>query len=187
MNNSRIPKPKVKKESKIIKPHFLLSDETNHYVVFSFASLDWTEYFNLDGTCTNWSFDLLNMLKSISKTSKIDLLSGKFKTYRVHSHENAKPPNQLPDGVTLKDCYQLRISTSKGGIHGVFVENIFYVIWIDPLHNMYPDKRFGGLRTIKPPSTCCREREAHILELLEENQKLKEENKFWESEISKIT
>lgn len=187
MNKSRIPKPKLKSETNVIpKPSFLPSDDKDDYVVFSFASLEWTEYFNLDSTCLNWTFDLFNMLKSISKTSKVDLLSGKYKTYRVHSHENAKPPNPLPDGVALKNCYQLRISTSKGGIHGVFVENIFYVIWVDPLHNMYPDDRFGGLRTIKPPYTCCRDREDRIIELQEENKKLKEENEFWEEEIGRI-
>ena len=141
----------------------------------------------MDGTCPNWSFDLFNMLKSISKISKVDLLSGKFKTYRIHSHEKAKPPNPLPAGVALKDCYQLRISTSKGGIHGIFVENTFYVIWLDPLHNMYPDDCFGGLRIIKSPSTCCREREERIAELQTQNQKLKEENEFWETEIEKVS
>lgn len=166
MSKSRIPKPKIKSESKIIpKPAFPPLRDSSNSVVFSFAALEWTKYFNLDGTCPNWSFDLFNMLKSISKISKTDLLSGKFKTYRIHTHEKAKPPNPLPDGVALKDCYQLRISTSKGGIHGIFVENIFYVIWMDPLHNMYPDDRFGGLRTIKPPDTCCREREGRIAEL----------------------
>lgn len=187
MSKSRIAKPKIKSESAIIpRPSFLPGDDKDKCIVFSFASLEWTEYFNFDGSCTNWSFDLFNMLKSISKTSKIDLLSGKFKTYRVHSHENAKPPNSLPTGVALKDCYQLRISTSKGGIHGVFVENTFYIIWVDPLHNMYPDDRFGGLRVIKSPNTCCRDREERVIELQEENKKLKEENKYWEEEIEKI-
>ena len=186
MSRSRIPKPKIEESKSIPKPAFLPLGENDNCIVFSFATLEWTEYFNLDGTCPNWSFDLFNMIKSISKISKVNLFSGKFKTYRIHSHEKAKPPSPLPDGVALKDCYQLRISTSKGGIHGIFVENIFYVIWLDPLHNMYPDDRFGGLRIIKSPSTCCREREEHIVELQTQNQKLKEENEFWETEIEKI-
>ncbi len=186
MSKRRIPKAKLVNDAKgIPKPAFLSSDRDDN-VVFSFSSLEWTEYFNLDGTCPSWSFELFNMLKSISKISKVDLLSGKFSTYRVHNHENAQPPNPLPDGVALKDCYQLRISASKGGIHGVFVGNTFYVIWADPLHNMYPNSHFGGLRKIKPPNSCCKDRDELIKELQEENKKLQEENKYWEKELEKI-
>ena len=68
MSRSRIPKPKIKGESKIIpKPNFLSLGENDDCVVFSFAALEWTEYFNLDGTCPNWSFDLFNMLKRAFK------------------------------------------------------------------------------------------------------------------------
>lgn len=178
--------PKLKNRSTNIQsPKFLLPKEKNDCVLFSFSALEWTEYFNLDATCQNWAHDLFEMLKSISEVSKNDLISGKYRTYRVHTHENATPPSKLPDGVELKDCYQLRISTSKGGIHGVFVENIFYIIWFDPLHNMYPDKRFGGLREIKPPNSCCRDREQRIFELQEEVKVLKEENEYWRTEIEK--
>lgn len=185
MSKNRVPKPVISKSSSsIVKPSFLPA-EISDTVVFSFASLERTEYFNLDCTCPNWSSDLFNMMKSISETSKRDLLSNKYRTYRVHTHENANPPSPLPDGVALKDCYQLRISTSKGGIHGVFVENVFYIIWVDPLHNMYPDERFGGLRTIKPPSTCCMDRDVQIDSLLQQNKELKEEIELWESETGK--
>lgn len=98
----------------------------------------------------------------------------------MHSHENATPPSKVPDGVELKDCYQIRISKSKGGIHGVFNGNIFYVIWLDPLHNMYPDDKYGGLRKIKPGSTCCKDRDKIIEQLRENIDKLKEENKIYQ-------
>lgn len=183
MNKKRIPKPSKKKDSLIPKPN-INSSTTNDKVVFSFTSLEWTKYFNLSGTCPNWSFDLFNMLKNISNISKNELINGKYKTYRVHNHENAHPPDPLPQGVSLKDCYQLRISTSKGGIHGVFSENIFYVIWLDPLHNMYPDNRFGGLREITPPNTCCKDLENIIKEKNDEINQLKEEIHEYEELIN---
>lgn len=185
MSKKQIPKVKASNCQKIPKPNFF-SSNNNGNVVFSFASLEWTKYFNLDGSCMNWSFELFNMLKSVSTISKVDLLSGKFPKYRVHDHRRAKAPDPLPNGVELKDCYQLRISKTKGGIHGIFVDNIFYVIWLDPLHNMYPDSRYGGLREIKPPNTCCRDRETKIFQLQEENKKLKDENEYWERELSKL-
>ena len=178
-----IPKPrKAEVKSEIVRPNFLPAPDSG---TFSFAALERTEYFNLDGTCQNWASDLFEMLKNVSGVPKRDLLNGKYRTYRVHDHQKASPPNELPEGVALKDCYQIRISTSKGGIHGVFNENVSYVIWLDPLHNMYPDKRFGGLRTVKPPSTCCKDRDFELEELSKKVKQLEEDCDFWEKEAAK--
>lgn len=154
---------------------------TSSSITFSFEALEWTEYFNLDGTCGNWSRELFDMMKSVSGMSKKELISGNISKYRVHSHDKASPPSKLPDGVALKDCYQIRISKSKGGIHGVFNDDTFYVIWLDPLHNMYPDDRYGGLRKIRSGSSCCKDREEQLIALTEENKKLQDENdELWQ-------
>lgn len=174
----RIPKA-VKAEPKGI-PKAKALKITEDGIVFSFETLERTEYFNLDGTCQNWASDMLDMCKEISKLTVKQLTSGKYKTFRFHSHEGAKCPSPLPEGVELKDIYQMRISTSKGGIHGVLRENCFYVIWMDPLHNMYPDDRFGGLRKVKAASTCCKDRDDEIKRLQEELKNAQEEARQWE-------
>lgn len=147
-------------------------------ILFSFEILDETDYFRLEGTCNNWSAELFRMMRDVSKINRNELLS--LKTYRVHQHGNIKPPSQLPEGIQIKDCYQIRISKSKGGIHGVFYDNIFYVVWLDPLHNMYPDDKYGGLRKVKPTSTCCKDRDEIITQLKDENEKLKKDILEWE-------
>lgn len=183
MESNRIPRPAVPHERQvIIPPSFQPSDDV---ITFSFEVLERTEYFNLDSTCNNWPSDLFLMLKSISSISRKHLLSGTYRTYRVHSHEGVTPPCPLPAGVKIGDCYQLRISSAKGGIHGIFINNVFYVIWLDPLHNLYPDKRYGGLRVIRAPSTCCMERDSEIDRLIQENQELKQENLCWINECEK--
>lgn len=184
MSRNNIPKGHKVKESMVKCPVFNYNPST---ISFSFEALERTKYFNIDGTCANWASDLFNMLREVSSITKKDLLSGNYATYRVHSHETANPPSELPNGVELKDCYQIRISKSKGGIHGVFFDDIFYVIWLDPLHNMYPDNKYGGLREVKPPSTCCKDRDEIIATLKEEIQKLKEEIKYWENELNNLT
>lgn len=70
------------------------------------------------------------MLRCIFSMKKEALLNGSYSnsTYRVHLHANSMPLYKLLDGVELKNCYQIRISKFKGGIHGIFNENIFYVI-----------------------------------------------------------
>lgn len=188
MKNNRIPKANKVSDLKVsIKRQQL--NCTQSAISFSFEALEITEYFNLDGTCANWSSELFEMLKNISSINKEKLLSGAYakSTYRVHSHENASPPSSLPEGVELKDCYQIRISKSKGGIHGVFFDNVFYIIWLDPLHNMYPNENYGGLRKVKQGSTCCKDRDQIIEKLQENNKKLREENEYWEREIANLS
>ena len=170
---SLIPKPEYNNDSsRIIPPSYVKQIDT---INFSFKSLETNQYFNLDSTCQSWFKDLLKMLKEISQIKKEELLSGRYKTYRVHSHESASPPERLPNGIDLKSFYQMRISSSKVGIHGVFYENTFYVIWLDPLHNMYPDDRFGGLRIIRPPKNCCMDLEEKIIKLNEEKDNLQKD------------
>lgn len=160
--------------------------EDNTCILFSFEKLERNEYFNLDGTCQNWSSDLFDILKEVSKIEYKRIIgkefSGKHSTLRIHPHTKATPPCELPKDISLEDFCQIRISKRKGGIHGIFSDNIFYLVWFDPQHNMYPNENYGGLKKIKPPSTCCKERDKEIEELYNENSKLKEENaELWEA------
>lgn len=176
---SKIPQAKHSRQSVIPQAQMKVSSGTDK-IVFSFESLERTEYFNLDGTCPNWPSDLFKMMKEVSTYKSVELKTGRIRTYRVHSHENVKKcPSPLPDGVELKDFYQIRISTSKGGIHGVFRENVFFVIWFDPLHNMYPDDRFGGLRKVQMPGTCCKDRDEEIARLEKELKQSQKDMEEW--------
>lgn len=175
----RIPKPSKSSVSNIPSPNKASFLATQDGITFSFEIFEKTEYFNLDGTCNNWPSEMLDMMKEVSKHNNTELKMGQIRTYRVHNHERAHCPSPLPEGVELRDCYQIRISKSKGGIHGIFRENVFYVIWLDPLHNMYPDDRFGGLRKIKAPSTCCKDREDEIIRLQKRIQQLEDENSIY--------
>lgn len=166
--------------SPVPSPIFKALHLTDNGIVFSFEALDRTEYFNLDGTCQNWASDMLEMMKQVSKLTVKQLTSGQFRTFRLHALNGAPCPSQLPTGVDLKDMHQLRIMRSKGGIHGVLIGSCFYVIWLDPLHNMYPDKRFGGLRKVIPPSTCCSDCDEEIFKLQEKLQNAINDAKTWE-------
>ncbi len=150
-------------------------------ILFSFAAIERDKYFNLDGTCQNWASDLFEAMKKASTIPIKDvyskIYSGKNSTFRIHPHIEVTKPCSRPHNAALEDMWQIRISTSKGGIHGVFVENVFYVIWFDPLHNLYPDENHGGLRRVTPPSTCCKDRDAELDRLRNENKKLTEDLK----------
>ena len=191
----RIPKAKVR-EKREISPNNISSPvlEKDKKIVFSFEAIDKNEYFNLDGTCQNWSMDLFDTLKKVSNIYVKDVYAGKYSgktsTLRIHQHDKAVPPCKVPNNVALEDMWQIRISLSKGGVHGIFSDNIFYIIWFDPHHNLYPDKNHGGLKRIIPPSTCCKDRDYEIERLKNELKITKKECQFWErfsqEEIDKI-
>lgn len=39
-----------------------------------------------------------------------------------------------------EDCWQLGINNQGFRIHGFFIENVFYIVWLDPCHNLYDRK-----------------------------------------------
>lgn len=161
------------------KPLFKQEPPKDQKIVFSFELLDYNEYYNIDCTCSRWSLDLVNMLQSISSVSRKEFVKPSFRrgTYRIHNHKNVIPPVPTPKGIDINDMCQIRLEKTKGGIHGKLVENVFYVIWLDPLHNLYPDERYGGLKKIKTPQTCCCDMyQAEIQELSLENQMLQYQN-----------
>lgn len=174
----KVQKPKQTKSSVIqdaAKQKVKKFTNENNCITFSFESLQLeNDYFCLDGTCENWSKELLVMLSTVSKFSEIELRSqAGGKTLRFHYHNNEKAQFNPPCNINPEEFSQIRISKSKGGIHGVLVGSIFYVIWLDPHHNMYPDDRYGGLkRANKPAKTCCKDRDEEIERLMKENEEL---------------
>ena len=178
----KIPQAKVEKETRII-PNNIKIENKQAKILFSFEAVEKNEYFNLDGTCQNWAADLFDTMQKVSGIELKDIYAGKYsgKTspFRIHRHEDAKPPCKLPSSISLEDMWQIRISISTGGIHGIFSDNVFYVIWFDPQHNLYPDKNHGGLKKVIPPSTCCKERDIEIEQLKEKIDELQKDCEFW--------
>lgn len=181
----KIPKVKAnaKGKSRIVPNNIPIASD-NQKVLFSFEAVEKNEYFNLDGTCQNWAADLFDTMQKVSGIDLKDIYAGKYsgKTspFRIHRHENAEPPCKVPPQISLEEMWQIRISVSKGGIHGIFSDNVFYVIWFDPQHNLYPDENHGGLKKVIPPSTCCKDRDTEIKRLQKELDEVKKECQFWE-------
>lgn len=166
------------------------SEYLKENILFSFDLMDKNEFFNLDGTCQNWASDLFDTMKAVSNIPSGRVYSGEFSRgsspLRIHMHGNAVAPCNIPENIDLEAMWQIRISASKGGIHGTLVKNIFHVVWFDPQHNLHPDKNHGGLKKIIPPSTCCKERDKEITVLREQLEKARSEVEFWEKFASDI-
>jgi len=88
-----------------------------------------------------------------------------------------------------KDAFELMVAKSYGRIHGFIHDNIFYVVWFDPAHNLFlgRDRGDGKIGKIvyaddyKKMSLFCPEKINGLKDLNEtlykENLKLKKENK----------
>ncbi|HEY5556293.1 hypothetical protein [Acetobacterium sp.] len=167
----------------------ILTLKKNH-IVFSFEAVDtggkYNKYFNLDGSCIRWASDMMKVFNEVSKMGRADVSSGRLNgALRIHPHDPKKADFQPPDGIESSDFMQIRFGVSKGGVHGVFYENIFYVIWFDPQHNMYPAPHHKRKKIIKPPSTCCKVRDQELEELQKENIRLKADNDAFEDMFKK--
>lgn len=161
-----------------------LRTRNNEKLVFSFKFLDLEhEAFNLGGTCINWVNDLFNTLKEVSNITRKELTIDLISHYRSHVHDWSKLDYHYGFGKNFYEqveCRQIRIAKSKGGIHGFLIGNVFYIVWLDPHHNLYPDENYGGRKFFKPPETCCGYRDEELKKLREENERLK-------IEIEKLT
>lgn len=150
----------------------------NRKLVFSFNFLELDhKAFNLGGVCTNWVNDLMLHVKGLSGITRNDFINRLSDHYRSHEHtwEDLDYCYDLsPEFLEQVECRQARISTSKGGIHGFLIGNTFYIVWLDPHHNLYPDERYGGIKILEPPQTCCKERDQELEKLQRENLELTE-------------
>lgn len=167
----------------------MLSKKHEETMKFSFIYFDNThELFNCGGTDSSWFVDLFINLKSISNLKKEEFLyDPKYKAhYDPHQHNwekieeskkynfNEEYFNQYKD-----DCWQFRLSTAKGRVHGFIRGNTFYIIWLDPHHNFYPDERFGGEKYYSAPLTPYQHLEIENHSLKEKVKKLEEDNNFY--------
>lgn len=125
---------------------------------FSFHFFDRKhEAFNCGDTEAEWYIGLLDSFKEVSGLSLIELKQQR-QHYDAHEHDWDKLdyeytlPQLLWDQVR-DHCLQFRISKSDGRVHGFTINNTFYIVWLDPHHNLYPCERHGGRTMHQAPLT----------------------------------
>ena len=156
-----------------------INERNNEKIIFSFNFLDLNdELFNLGSMkgrsipiCSEWFITLLETLREISKLKPNEFRSQR-QHYDFHQHDWSKVSKKFnfsKEFLEQVDGVQFRLSSSKGRVHGFMIGNRFYVVWLDPHHNLNPDDRYGGIKYYQKPKDCFET-------LSEENIKLKNEN-----------
>ena len=155
-----------------------LNKMRNDKLIFSFRFLDKThEAFNLGNTKENWYISLLDILKEVSSLTRTQLVVENRHFYEAHIHEWVKLDYKYDysdDFLEQVECLQFRLSKSRGRVHGFIIGNRFYIVWLDPHHNLYPSEKHGGRKFYNNPLNCYDQLLAEHTELKHQCQELSE-------------
>ena len=62
-----------------------------------------------------------------------------WKDNKIHESKFNSLNDELMEQV-IDDCWQLGIDNQGFRIHGFFIDNVFYIVWLDPNHVLYERK-----------------------------------------------
>lgn len=124
---------------------------------FSFSCFDRDhKLFNLggkseDGTVGGERFiRLLDCLKNVSGKS-IDEL--KKSTHDLHPVKWENANAKRPASSEQAEYWQFRIDKSHGRVIGILIDSVFYIVWLDPYHNLTNSEGYCGTQTFAKPKT----------------------------------
>ncbi len=93
----------------------------------------------------NYWLTLIDRLKALSALSTQELLVNRSSSLRFHPikwEDTSENGFGLKDEEQLVDTpYQFSLSSNEHGrIHGFLINEVFYIVWLDPDHQLYPKK-----------------------------------------------
>lgn len=113
-------------------------------ISFSFEYYDDKhDKFNSEDRDPIYFLKLLERLKSLSSQLPQELIINPNGSLRCHVIDWDKTSEDsfglLQKEYLAKNRYQFSISQSEHGrVHGFFINNVFYIVWLDPNHLLYP-------------------------------------------------
>lgn len=119
-----------------------LKDLPENLLRFSFKYLHICEKYPLK-QCYEYIGSLFDRLKAVSQMQIKDFITSNSKSLRSHSHDwsTTTEPNGYSNlNEHLKECLSWQFSLSSnehGRVHGLLIDNVFYIVWLDPNHNLY--------------------------------------------------
>ena len=163
---------------------------TEKSFAFSFACFDRChKLFNLgDNTVEKvmsgmWFIELLDCLKSVCNQTITEL---RHSMHDFHPIDWTGTNAQCPNGSEQCEYWQFRINKSKGRVIGLLIDGVFYVVWLDPHHNLTNSAGYGRATKYSPALSLYEFQENKINELQAENYRLREELKTAEQLLNEV-
>ena len=189
MINFTLPEPQVDKfgnNRNIVIP-LPIEENTNQYFRFSFELFSREHsLFNLGGKekypeaiSGEWFIALFDCLKEVSNTKIFDLRTDVHDLHPVDWESNNINTGK-PEGHEQLDYWQFRLNKSDGRVIGVKIDNTFYIVWLDPYHNLTNSEGYGKARYYYRPLTQYEKIVKINKELQERVNILEEENQIYE-------
>ncbi len=186
-----IPKPSQPKVTPKLPFGERFFEEGKRHLTFSFSCFDReNKLFNLGDNSQmervvsgRWFISLLDCLKSISNMEHAMIPSSMHQLHQVGwDSANASRPQSGED----LEYWQFRLNKSTGRVIGFIIDEIFYVVWLDPHHNLTDSEGYGkAVYHSRGKSDYELLQEQNKL-LTEENERLKEENQAYKELFDSI-
>ena len=132
-NSQNIPKPPI---------------QTAGVIRFSFKCLDLVsnEKFGIHRCGDGYLLKLLERLRDLSSLKETEFRTSRSSSLRVHEIDWARTSE--PDGfrdlneqLRALQAWQFEItSNAHGRVHGFLLEGTFFVVWVDPDHQLFPGR-----------------------------------------------
>jgi hypothetical protein len=128
----RIPKP----------PAF----DDNPNLIFSFGHLDLDSNakFSLALCEDGYLESLLTRLRDVSNITLREFRNlwrkGELRNHPIAWHETSEPDGfPLDPQLKEEEAWQFELKKNEyGRVHGVLIDQVFHVVWLDPKHRLYP-------------------------------------------------
>ena len=98
--------------------------------------------FSVRNRDTTYLQALLVRLRDLSTLTVQEIINNRSQSLRCHKivwSDTTESGFGIPNEDQLVDSpYQFQISANEHGrVHGFFIENVFYIVWLDFEHNLY--------------------------------------------------
>lgn len=143
MSSKKIKKADIRRQQSLSSIN-RLDIQIPEGISFSFRYYqDDKDKFSIGGRDAKYLASLLRRLRDLSQLNSQEVINNQSKSLRCHGivWKDTTEPNGfgIPNEAMLVNFpYQFQISANEyGRVHGFFSENIFYIVWLDPDHNLY--------------------------------------------------
>lgn len=139
MRKRRI-KPSEQQQQKAIRAYPTIPA----HIAFCFKYLEFShECFRLRNCEAVWLRGLIKRLRDLSSMTVEEVMGNRSKAIRYHpinwADTNVKSGFQCLRNPQLRDMQpcQLSLGQNAGRIHGFFLDDKFFIVWLDPKHGLY--------------------------------------------------
>ncbi|WP_208420103.1 hypothetical protein [Paraflavitalea devenefica] len=121
----------------------LAEQKAKELINFSFKYLDGIhQKFCYHPHSNTYFVEVLDRVKNLSALTKQELLSNRSPSLKAHPinwTDTTESCFGFPKETDIVDIpYQFSINRNEHGrVHGFFIYNTFYVVWLDKMHNLY--------------------------------------------------